>query len=300
MTDRQTIAEILRTATTRLLESRTDTPRLDAEVLLRFVLGIDRTALLTRLREQLDPAVESEFERLIEMRLEGCPVAYLTGEREFMGLAFHVGPAVLIPRPGTEQLVEWALGWLVSRPEAVVVDVGTGSGAIILSLAKIATGWSGRAIGIDVSGAAIDVALTNRSRLGLQDRVELIEGDLLQPIIEPVDLILANLPYLTPNQILGNPELTAEPRLALDGGRDGLTEVRRLIEDSSRVLQSKGAFVLELDPGHISEAAKLASSRFPGVRIHVSRDLEERERFVIVERNNVMESEPFNGNSGQR
>jgi len=289
VTNQQTIAELLRVATSRLLASRTytPTPRLDAEVLLRHALGIDRTALFARLQDPIDPKARSEFERLVERRVEGCPVAYLTGEREFMGLPFIVTPDVLIPRPGTEQLVEWAEQWLISRPDAVVVDVGTGSGAVILSLGKLAKGWTGRAIGIDLSAAAIEVARFNRSRFGLQDRVELVVGDLLQPISNPVDLILANLPYLTPAQMMENPELNAEPSIALAGGPDGLDEIRRLLNDIPRVLRSTGGFVLELDPGHAAEAANIASARFPQARVHVARDLEDRDRFVIVERHNI-------------
>jgi release factor glutamine methyltransferase len=291
---------VLRSATARLLASRTYTPRLDAEVLLRNVLGIDRTELFARLQEPVDPIKRSEFERLVDRRIEGCPVAYLTGEREFMGLPFIVSPAVLIPRPGTEQLVEWAGRWLTWRPDAMVVDVGTGSGAIILSLAQSAKSWTGRAIGIDISEAAVEIAKTNRSRLNLQDRVELIVGDLLKPVIEPIDLILANLPYLTPGQIMENPELAAEPRIALDGGDDGMTQVRRLIADIPRVLRTTGALVLELDPGHVTEAVREATTHLPEARIHVEHDLENRERFVIVERINKLRSEKVDGNTGER
>lgn len=286
VTDNPTLAELLRAATARLLPSRTYTPRLDAEVLLRHVLGIDRTELFARLQEPVDPSVKSQFERLIDRRLEGCPVAYMTGEREFMGFSFIVNPSVLIPRPGTEQLVEWAKLWLTSRPHAEVVDVGTGSGAIILSLAKIAKSWKGRAIGIDLSEAALNVARANSSRLGLEDRVEFIAGDLLEPITNPVELILANLPYLTPAQIMENPELKAEPRIALDGGPDGLAEVRRLIDDIPRVLKPHGAVVLELDPNHAVEAVSIVHDRITDSRTRVVRDLEDRDRFVIVERDN--------------
>jgi release factor glutamine methyltransferase len=286
VTERKTIAELLRAATARLLASRTYSPRLDAEVLLRYVLGIDRTALFARLQDPVEFSDRLEFERLIEKRFEGCPVAYLIGEREFMGIPFIVNPSVLVPRPGTEQLVEWAEQWLIFRPDAKVVDVGTGSGAIILSLAKFAKSWTGRAIGIDLSEAAIEVAQTNRSRLGLQDRVELVAGDLLVPVTEPVDLILANLPYLTPDQIMENPELAAEPRMALEGGPDGLDEVRRLLNDIPRALKPAGAAVLELNPGHVAEVARIASASLPKARVLIERDLEERDRFVIVERDN--------------
>jgi release factor glutamine methyltransferase len=283
----QTIAGLLRTATARLTTAGSESPRLDAEVLLRHVLGIDRTELFTRLQEPVTGNVSSKFEQLVDARSEGRPVAYLIGEREFMGLTFTVCPSVLIPRPETEQLVEWALTWLERRPDADVVDVGTGSGAIVLSLATLAgDSWTGRAVGVDISREALAVAEENQARLGLDGRVEFVRGNLLEPISGPVDLILANLPYLTPVQIEENPDLAAEPRLALDGGADGLALIRVLIDDAPRVLSPNGAIAIELDPAHAHEAAKLAATRFPHAFIRIETDLSGRERLVIVECDN--------------
>ena len=135
-----TIAAALQKGRDWLARSATDTPRLDAEVLLRSLLGLDRTALFTRLRDPIDPTALQAFLDLIDQRARGVPVAYLTGEREFMGMRFTVGPGVLIPRPETEILVEWALDWLRERPGATVADVGTGSGAIAFKSGR--TPWT--------------------------------------------------------------------------------------------------------------------------------------------------------------
>jgi release factor glutamine methyltransferase len=297
----QTVTDLLRSATSRLAEARSASPRLDAEVLLRHSLGIDRSQLFARLQDSVNPAIGASFSRLVDECAKGTPVAYLTGAREFMGLSFIVRPGVLIPRPETEQLVEWALEWLRGRPNAAVVDSGTGSGAIVLSLAKLAgERWTGQAIGIDISPVALTVARDNRAQLELDGRVELIEGDLLEQVCSPVDLIVANLPYLTPVQIAENPALEQEPGVALDGGEDGLDLIRRLIDDAPRVLSSNGAIALELDPSHAQEVASMAGQRVSYAQVRVFRDLAGRERFVIVERNNMRQSEHVDDDSGER
>jgi release factor glutamine methyltransferase len=285
----KTNTEALREATARL-EAASDSPRLDAEVLLRHVLRIDRTAFFARLHEPLNASDAEAYERLINARLAGAPVAHLTGEREFMGIRFKVSRDVLIPRPETEQLVEWSLNWLKPRPHANVLDVGTGSGAIILSIAKIAGDkWHSAAIGTDISQAAISVAETNRARLGLTNRVELLASDLLHAVSKPIDLILANLPYLTAEQISENPQLDAEPRLALDGGQEGLDLIERFLSDAPRILSANGAIGLEIDPSHAIHVAAHAANAFPRAHVQITRDLAQCERFVIVECNNMKE-----------
>jgi release factor glutamine methyltransferase len=280
-----TIADVLRAATKRLAEQGFPSPRLDAEVLLRHVLGLDRTAFFLQLHDPLSPADRHRFEALLARRLAGEPVAYLTGEREFMGLPFAVGPGVLVPRPETELLVEWALTWLTDRAHATVVDVGTGSGAIALSLAYHLAGNTGyRIIGADISRAALRFAQKNRSRLGLERRVHLVCGDLVAWCRGPVDLILANLPYLRPDQIAANPDLAAEPRLSLEAGPNGLDLYRRLLADTGRVLAAGGAIGLEIDPSQADAAIALVRAALPDARITVRPDLAGLPRHVIGER----------------
>lgn len=279
-----TVARALRTARARLAEAGVETPGLDAEVLLRHVLGWDRTQILTRPESELAAAEAGHYDRLVGERERGIPVAYLTGEREFMGLPFSVSPAVLVPRPETEILVEWAADWLRPGGRDRVVDVGTGSGAIALSLAHLlGPDWSGSITGIDVSADAVRVAERNRAALGLDQRVALRQGYLLRDEATHVDLALANLPYLRPDQVDGNPDLAAEPRLALDGGADGLDLVRELLADAPRVLAAGGAIGLEIDPSQAQAVQELARAAFPEAAVTVLHDLAGHARHVIVE-----------------
>jgi release factor glutamine methyltransferase len=279
-----TVARALRTARARLSEASLETPGLDAEVLLRHVLGWDRTQILSRPDTELTAGDAARFDRLLSERLRGVPVAYLTGVREFMGLPFTVSPAVLVPRPETEILVEWAADWLRPGDRDRVVDVGTGSGAIALSLAHLlGTDWGGSITGIDVSPDALRVAERNRAALGVDQRVALRSGSLLREEPGPFDLILANLPYLRPEQVDGNRDLAAEPRLALDGGADGLDLVRELLADAPRVLAPGGAIGLEIDPSQTQAAQDLASLTFPQAAVTVLHDLAGHARHVIIE-----------------
>ena len=278
-----TIGEALRIGRGRLARAGSDTPGLDAEVLLRHVLGLGRAGLFAQFPDAIAPDAQTAYQRLLDQRASGTPVAYLTGEREFMGLTFAVGPEVLIPRPESEILVEWALNWLSQRKHATIVDVGTGSGAIALSLAALLDpGVAGAIIAIDVSDAALAMAARNRARFGLEEQVTLMQGSLLAPISGSVDLLLANLPYLTPEQIAVNPELAAEPRLALDGGADGLGLVRQLIGDAPRVMGAGGAIGLEIDPSQAEAVVARARDAFPAADVAVLSDLAGRDRHVIV------------------
>jgi release factor glutamine methyltransferase len=281
---RASIGELLRHGRRRLAPAKTETPALDAEVLLRHVLGVDRTALLSRLADPAPADARARYESLLEQRLGGIPVAYLIGYKEFMGIQLTVSPAVLIPRPETEILVEWALEWLRDRQSATVVDVGTGSGAIALSLAtSLGPDWVGRIVASDVSPDALVVAAINRERLAVTDRVVLVEGSILAWCDEPVDLLLANLPYLRPDQIGANPALAAEPRLALDGGEAGLGLIAALLRDAPRVVRPGGAVGLEIDPGQAPAIVSLAGAAFPGARIGLLPDLAGLDRDVTIE-----------------
>jgi release factor glutamine methyltransferase len=283
-----TIQETLHHATSRLAAGGIDTARLDAEVLLRHVLGIDRTQLFLRYPDALPEDADAAFDALIRRRLDGAPVAYLTGIREFMALPFEVGPGVLIPRPDTEPLVEWAFEWLKDRPAARVADIGTGSGAIAISLAAhLPPTFAGEIIAIDTSPDALEVARRNADNLLPPSRVPRLrfaEGSLTHELDGKVDLLLANLPYLTPEQISENPDLNAEPRLALDGGADGLGLIREVIADLPRVLSPSGAAGFEIDPAQEDSVVSFLQNRIPDGKVHTVLDLAGLSRHVVVTR----------------
>lgn len=283
-----TIQETLHHAASRLAAGGIDTARLDAEVLLRHVLGVDRTQLFLRYPDALSQDADAAFEALVRRRLDGAPVAYLTGTREFMALPFQVGSGVLIPRPDTEPLVERALGWLKARPTARVADIGTGSGAIAISLAAhLPSTFAGEIVAIDTSPDALEVARRNADSLLPPLRrawLRFAEGSLTRTLTGQVDLLLANLPYLTPKQISENPDLDAEPRLALDGGADGLDLIREVIAELPRVLSSGGAAGFEIDPAQEDSVVSLLQDTIPDGKVHTVLDLAGSSRHVVVTR----------------
>lgn len=281
-----TPAQAIHYATAMCERAGSETPRLDGEVLLRHVLGIDRAALFARLNDPLPPARAAEFLTLLGRRVAGEPVAYLTGFKEFMGLGFAVGPGVLIPRPETELLVEWAIDRVGgASPPGAILDLGTGSGAIALSLAAaLPAGLHGPIVAADVSGDALRYARRNRAALALDRRVALVRGDLATWVADgAAGLVLANLPYLTPEQLAGNPWLAAEPASALVSGADGLDLVRRLVADLPRVLAPGGAVGLEIDPAQAATVAGLLDAALPGRRVRVIDDLAGLARHVVAE-----------------
>jgi release factor glutamine methyltransferase len=279
-----TIADLIRQGQQQLAAAGIDTPRLDAEVLLRHLLGLDRAQFFARMSEPVSETAFRDYEALIAARTAGTPVAYLTGSREFYGLSFATQPGVLIPRPETELLVEWSIAWLSRRPAATVVDVGVGAGAIPLALASaLGPDWSGAIVAVDRFPEPVALTADNRARLGLSGRVELVRGHLLSWCGGPVDLITANLPYLRPDQVVDNPMLAAEPVEALVSGADGLDLIRELIADTPRVLRAGGACIVEIDPAQADAVAGLVRAALPSAGVAVVPDLAGRARFVTAD-----------------
>jgi release factor glutamine methyltransferase len=283
-----TIQQTLMAAAKRLADAGIETSRLDAEVLLRHALGVDRTRLFVMLPDPMPHELVTPYEALLTRRAAGEPVAYLTGTREFMGLEFRATPDVLIPRPDTEPLVEWALEWLERRPAARLADIGTGSGAIAVSLAAHLPGtFTGEIIAIDVSPEALRIAEANADALltaAQRARLAFRQGSLTDSLDPHVDLLLANLPYLTPAQMAENPDLEAEPSLALLGGDDGLDLVRATVADLPRILAADGAAAFEIDPSQAATTRALLQRIFPEAHTLVLHDLAGRERHVAVDR----------------
>ena len=229
---------------------------LDAEVLLMHLLGIERVGLYLRFDQVLTLEQAAAYQSLVERRAKGEPVAYLTGFREFMGLDFAVNPSVLVPRPETELLVERALAFLREKldDDLIVVDVGTGSGAIAVSLAHLNTRVGVYAL--DYSKDALVLAQHNAAIHCVSGRVRFFRGDLLAPLSAlsmqgKVDLVAANLPYIPSGDV---PDLPIdvrlyEPHMALDGGLDGLDIYRRLLPGAWALLKSGGLLLMEIGPG---------------------------------------------------
>lgn len=278
-----TARDALSWATARLRGTVSASPRLDADVLLRHLLGWDRARLFTSLDEPLPLTVADAYQRLIGRRATGEPLAYLVGEREFLGLSLLVGPGVLVPRPETEDLVEWLAARVREEPRwrgaPTIVDVGTGSGAIALGLASLLP--AARVVGVEFSPHALGYARQNRDRLGLADRVGLVRGDLLAPL-GAADLIAANLPYLRADQ--AHAGIATEPPEALFAGPDGLDLYRRLLPQAGLLLRSPGILAMEIDPEQAEAMRELASAAFPQDTVGVHRDLAGRDRFVTVQR----------------
>ena len=266
-----TLGEAVNRASRQLKEKGAASPRLDAEVLLAHVLGRDRVYLYRESGLQLDTAAADRYTKLLERRAAGEPVAYLTGHKEFMGLDFLVGPRVLIPRPETELMVEYALGVLKGWTGLpVAVDVGTGSGAVAVSLSRLVPGCAVYAT--DVSADALTMARENANRHGV--RVNFGHGDLLEPlrgILAPgtAAVVAANLPYIPEGDIPGLPREVRdfEPHDALDGGPDGLELYRRLVPQALALLAPGGHLLMEIGPGQARDVRQFTSNQHWEIRV---------------------------------
>jgi release factor glutamine methyltransferase len=254
MAEEWTIGKLLQWTSDYLKQHGSESPRLEAEVLLAHARGCKRVDLYTSFGEPADEALRTKFRALVKRRAEGVPFAYLVGKREFYSLDFKVTPDVLIPRPETEFLVIALLDLIKSMPagnEAIqVADVGTGSGIIALSVAKHAPRVQSTAI--DVSSAALGIAKENAERLGVSERVEFVESDLFAalPAGRMFDFIASNPPYITTAEFAAlSPEVRDhEPQLALVAGENGLSVIERLLPQAAERLRPGGTLLLEISP----------------------------------------------------
>jgi release factor glutamine methyltransferase len=296
----RTVGELVARATDRLTTSGSSSPRLDAELLLGQVLGVDRTALLAHPDAPVGDGAQERFEASIVRRERGEPVAYIRGFREFHGLAFATDARALIPRPETELLVEAAIADLATRltaaprpphaPALRVADVGTGTGAIAIS---IVTALRRRrmddqvlVIAIDASEEALALARENAVGHAVADRIVFVEADLIPHHVDPpYALVCANLPYV-PSAELERlaPELSFEPRQALDGGPDGLDVIRRLLVHLSTSLAADGAALLEIGADQADGIRRAVAETLPGWGCEVKPDLAGRSRLARIER----------------
>lgn len=284
----ETWGEALWTATQTFRDAGTTaTPDLDAAVLLGHIVGASRAALLAYPERLLVPEQAAQMRALVARRLAGEPVAYLTGHREFMGLDFQTDARALIPRPETELLVEAALQEARRRLDVgevpIAADIGTGSGTIAISLAAHEPRLP-RVYATDISADALALAAENARRLGVTGRIMLLQGDLMAPLPEPVDLLLANLPYVAPRDAHALPRDVSqyEPSLALYGEDEGLGHFRRLFAMAPAGLRSGATLLLEIGYDQRTAVEALARATFPAGTVRVVADYAGWERVVVV------------------
>ena len=278
------VKETLNVASEELMKIGSLDAKLEAEVLLRHVLKIDRATMFQDLDEDVSIEDSGNIASLVKRRTQREPLAYITGAKEFYGLPFVVSEDVLIPRQETELLVDTAIGQAKSlvKSEISIVDVGTGSGAIAVSLAlNIPTS---SVIAVDISESALTIADDNRRAHGLYSRVKLRRGSLLEPIVEEIDILVSNPPYIRSDKLTSlQEEVLKEPMVALDGGYDGLELIKKLLFQAVDKMSNPSVILFEIDSDQAAEAGKLSQQFFPSAITTVLKDLSNNERAVLLE-----------------
>ena len=285
--------------TTVELQNLSETPALDAQVLLAHITGKSRAGLLAHPELILSPTQKENLNHALAKLKNNIPLPYVIGHWEFFGLDFRVSDAVLIPRPETEELVERALSWLHANKAQYILDVGTGSGIIPISIARNARDLN--LVGVDLSSSALNIARQNAElhhrdteifkkkqsyKIGTST-LRFIQSDLFANLplatFKPFNLITANLPYI-PTETLKTLDVYArEPTLALDGGTEGLDIIRQLLQDAPDYIAPKGLLLLEIDSSHGKKALVLANRFFPHAKNELIEDLSGRDRFLSIQ-----------------
>lgn len=277
------IKEFLYEASQKLINSGIPDPSLEAEILIRHILQIDRAKIFQDLNRDLLNYQENEVNLLIDKRIEGYPLSYITGNREFYGIELEINEGVLIPRQETELLVETAINIskVIKDQQIKVADIGTGSGAIAIAVAlNISNSF---VYASDISDVALNIAGNNIKKHFLENKIRLRHGDLLDSLSTKVDIILSNPPYIPTNQILDlSKEVLNEPRIALDGGIDGLGIITKLMKQAAVKLKSRGAMIVEISPELSARVIKLADKYFPESKISILKDLMGINRAILV------------------
>ena len=284
-----TLRDVLTRGRRMLIQAGQDSDRLDTQVLLEHVLGIDRAILYTHPEREVTAEQEQQFLALVERRMQGEPIAYILGHEEFYGLDFLVDTRVLIPRPETEMLVENALRLVRERLDAkqtpLVADIGTGSGVISITLA-VEEARLPYLYAIDISTDALAVAQQNCQRHSVEQRVHLLHGDLLTPLPEPVDMLIANLPYVGTDEVdvMTRDVLNYEPHQALFSGPDGLDLLQRFFEQvrTAEKLKPHGVILLEIGYRQRELLTKILKNMLPDATIIFQKDYAGWDRMLQV------------------
>ena len=281
------IKEALLWASSSLKKQDIENPYFESQLLLRYLLETTFAKLVLNEDSILSPEENSTYIEWVQKRGSGHPFAYIVKEKQFMGLDFYVDERVLIPRPDTEVLVEWALGYLESKSNLkppTVVDIGTGSGAIALSIAKLS---KAQVYAVDISKDSLEVFKKNKAKLGLDERIEELHGNLALPLSQGninVDLMLANLPYIPENQYstLQREVKEHEPYRALIGGKTGMELYEQLLSQIKGVLNIGGALAIEIAYHQGEDAISLLKNN-GFEKVYIIKDLSGHDRVVIGE-----------------
>ncbi len=273
------LEQLLHNTRDMLSERGIDDASFESEVLLRHTLKLSRAQLYVEFNREVSHDECENYRCAIARRSTGEPTAYIIGYREFFGHDFQVDNRVLIPRPETELLVEHAIK-IARNNDVSIADVGTGSGVIAISLAVSLP--RANIYAIDISQDALDVAHSNCLIYGVENRVNLLVGDLLEPLTEPVDIIVANLPYIKKHALSNVNTYGFEPSIALDGGVDGLDKIRRLCTQIPGKLNPGGTVLLEIGYDQSYAVTSLLKRCFPYANTKVSRDLAGLTRMVTL------------------
>ena len=276
------IADTLKQASQQLRRADVLNDLLDAQTLLAHALGQDRTYLIINFNETLTDDLLATYQALIDRRAAGEPLQYIVGHQEFYGLEFEVTPAVLIPRPETELIVEETIRLAASLAEPVIIDVGTGSGCIAVTLARELE--TARVMATDISAAALQVARRNAQKHGLSDRVQFLATDLLNGVAVKADFIVSNPPYIAPHEIptLQREVRDWEPHTALTDFSDGLQFYRRLLTEAPAHLNPNGYLIFEMGYQQ-AETIKAFVNRKVWSEPKALRDLQGIERTLVLE-----------------
>lgn len=256
---------------------------LEAEVLVRMVMGLDKADFIRDLREDVSLAQQQKICRFIERRQQKEPLAYITGRKEFFGLDFVVNQHVLVPRTETELIVEKVINYFNECQNSTlkIVDIGTGSGVIGVSLSHNLSFCD--VLCTDISPEALLVAQKN-AEIHNVNKVTFLEGDLLSPVHEKQDVILSNPPYIPSDRISRlQEEVQREPIIALDGGDDGFKIIERLLLQSSKKLNNPGLILIEIDITQVRRSVLEASKYFPDNSISILKDCFDNDRFLKIE-----------------
>ena len=277
-----TLLDIFRLTSDYLAGHGSESPRLDAELLAAHALGLRRIDLYLQFDRVLTGAEVGEIRELVRRRGGGEPIAYVTGARDFYSRRFTVTPAVLIPRPETETLVQCALEVARERGVTSIADLGTGSGCVAVTLALELPG--AHVVAVDASQDALAVARGNAETYGVADRVTFVRGSWADALTSPVQLVVSNPPYVTSSELDGVARdiREHEPREALDGGADGLDAYRSLVSSLRSALAAEASVVLEVDPRRAAAVVALLCERFPAATTRVADDLARTARVVVA------------------